>query len=647
MIKRISIYFLFFVTIFLSVFPAHSNECDHLGAFDQNSCTQVWNQWSHCGDHVWIYAEAMPQKKIYTRWNENCEISLSEFESRFVSCRIDLLRRCHAVFQDGGEEGAGEWTSAGTSSYSQNSHITWNNIEEPLTYGFLTLETVLYDFQNSPTAPRNIQAHQTLVTHFQLEQGRQQIENQIFEIKKQNEAFETHLENVKQEYKELRNEVEVELNKYQENSLESLRQRFREEKKLFKDYLDKLQLENNTPIHVSDHVSETPIASDAQEFTTKLASLYENKNLEELIRVLHETEIELSYLRSQKLPQPVAQYLSLRESVLSQYLNTDGIITFLLDTPEFFPIGTLQSDKNTPEGQEIRYQINRGIVAHHLIQSQPTEHDRVSLAMAFLGGADQAASQEEIALAHSLLNTGKILIDIALGLIPVVGEIYDVSNIIKGILTGHDLLGNPMDGWDYVLNTFSVMVPFLSASHLKLAKQGFKLRETLVHNPLPKSGRFSRVISEDVYKQYIDMPRNSLQKQGSRAFITATDDLENIQKHEDIIKRLGFDGSSPRYKELQNSPLYELEIIPKNEKAIEQFGLRTPIVSDYDNFIGRGLTSGGAREWDMKNMDFIQDARTGEKLLFPEGYIRKHLNEPLNPQDALGTLRVKRMINKP
>jgi len=36
-------------------------------------------------------------------------------------------------------------------------------------------------------------------------------------------------------------------------------------------------------------------------------------------------------------------------------------------------------------------------------------------------------------------------------------------------------------------------------------------------------------------------------------------------------------------------------------------------------------------------------------VLFPEGYVRSKqiLNESPNPQDALGTLRVKRVINKP
>ena len=138
-------------------------------------------------------------------------------------------------------------------------------------------------------------------------------------------------------------------------------------------------------------------------------------------------------------------------------------------------------------------------------------------------------------------------------------------------------------------------------------------------------------------------------KQGSRPFITATEDLEHIKGHDEMIKRLGFDGDFPEYKKLQSSPLYELEIIPKNEKAMEQFGLRTPIVSDYDNFIGRGRTSGGAREWDMKNQDFALNPNTGDRLLFPEGYVKKkqRIREPINPDEALGTLRVKRVINKP
>ena len=208
------------------------------------------------------------------------------------------------------------------------------------------------------------------VTLSQLDKGKQRIEKQIFELKKQNEAFEAHLEQTQEEHKTILNEVELE-NLDQENQLESLQQRFKEEEKIFQDYLDKLKLENNNPIHVS----ETPVTSDAQEFKTNLISLYENKKFEELYNALHETEIELSYLRSQKLPQPIAQYLSLREEILSQYLNEDGIIKFLPDSPEFFPVGTLQSDKNSPEGQEIRHQINRGIIAYHTIHGQLAEED--------------------------------------------------------------------------------------------------------------------------------------------------------------------------------------------------------------------------------------------------------------------------------
>ncbi len=256
-----------------------------------------------------------------------------------------------------------------------------------------------------------IEAHQTLVTRLKLEQGWQKFENQIFELKKKNEAFDSHLEQLKQEHTTINNEIEAEINK-PENSLESLQERFKAEKKLFKDYLDKLQLEINNPTHVP----ETPITSDAQEFTTKLANLYENLNLEELIHVLHETEIELSYLRSQKLPQSVAHYLSLREAVLSQYLNEDGIITFLLDTPEFFPIGTLQSDKNTPEGLEIRYQINRGIIAYHNVQAQLAEEDleKKSLLVAacgFLQGADTAVYEGNVQSAWELLHLAGSNID--------------------------------------------------------------------------------------------------------------------------------------------------------------------------------------------------------------------------------------------
>ncbi|MDO8656445.1 MAG: hypothetical protein Q7K45_04355, partial [Nanoarchaeota archaeon] len=406
-----------------NIFPAYSNECDHLGAFDQNSCTQVWNQWSHCGDHVWIYAEAMPQKKIYTRWNENCEISLSEFESRFVSCRIDLLRRCHAVFQDGGEEGAGEWTSAGTSSYSQNSHITWNNIEEPLTYGFLTLETVLYDFQNSPTAPHRVQAYQTSVARWRFDQGIQQIEKQILELNQQNEAFEIKFNEVQHKYRELINEIETEIQKHQEKQLESLREHFQEQRASLNKWVDRLNSERNE----TNNATENSITSEIKDFRSKLTHLHENEKFEELYNLLYKTQVEVSHLKGLRLPERVTQYASLREELLSFYFNEDGIITFLSDTPSFFPSGTLQSDKNSLEGLEIRHQINRGIIAYHNahdVHGQLAEEDLekkslLAAAFGFLRGADSAVYEGNTQSARELLHIAGSIIDTVLGFIPV------------------------------------------------------------------------------------------------------------------------------------------------------------------------------------------------------------------------------------
>ena len=91
--------------------------------------------------------------------------------------------------------------------------------------------------------------------------------------------------------------------------------------------------------------------------------------------------------------------------------------------------------------------------------------------------------------------------------------------------------------------------------------------------------------------------------------------------------------------------LYTKSLYPQNSEALEKPNLQTPIKNEHPNFIGKGKTSGGAREWDMKNLDYAMNPKTNEWHLFPEG-TKELPTEKIDFNNSLGTIEVKRMIPK-
>jgi len=111
----------------------------------------------------------------------------------------------------------------------------------------------------------------------------------------------------------------------------------------------------------------------------------------------------------------------------------------------------------------------------------------------------------------------------------------------------------------------------------------------IVTNPLPRTQRFARAVPVDVAR-LIDAGHTdiTLAKPGDPdVFITAAEDLARYRSQSSVERRLG---------------------LPPGQRAIVTFnydigvgGIASPIWRDYPEFVGGGLTRGGAREWVIPN----------------------------------------------
>jgi hypothetical protein len=75
-------------------------------------------------------------------------------------------------------------------------------------------------------------------------------------------------------------------------------------------------------------------------------------------------------------------------------------------------------------------------------------------------------SPEELA-AELEGSTGLLVIDVAIGLIPVVGDAADISELVYGLITGEDRWGRPVSGTELAVMGLGAVLPFVSGSALR------------------------------------------------------------------------------------------------------------------------------------------------------------------------------------
>jgi hypothetical protein len=127
-----------------------------------------------------------------------------------------------------------------------------------------------------------------------------------------------------------------------------------------------------------------------------------------------------------------------------------------------------------------------------------------------------------------------------------------------------------------------------AASHANEAADALRAAEE-VANPFPRTQRFARAVPENV-AILIESGRTDIplgRPSDADVFITAAEDLARYRTQSSVERRLA---------------------LPPGQRAIVTFkydieagGIATPIRRDYPEFVGRGRTAGGAREWVIPN----------------------------------------------
>lgn len=129
---------------------------------------------------------------------------------------------------------------------------------------------------------------------------------------------------------------------------------------------------------------------------------------------------------------------------------------------------TLQSSKFTDMGRQIRKTLNRALSA--LAPSSPTEAiETMNMSISFTLGADLAFADGDLVSADRLLKNGLVVLDLGLGLLPIVGAVNDALQIGFGMFTGNDYTGQRMAAGDYALRAAGVVlwaVPVVGAIRL-------------------------------------------------------------------------------------------------------------------------------------------------------------------------------------
>jgi len=130
------------------------------------------------------------------------------------------------------------------------------------------------------------------------------------------------------------------------------------------------------------------------------------------------------------------------------------------------------------------------------------------------------------------------------------------------------------------------------ASHADEAAEALKAVENVaeITNPLPKTQRFARAVPEDVARKIeAGFTNVTLARPGDPdVFITAAEDLARYRTQSAVESRLALPSGPQR-------------AVVTFKYDWEAGGIASPILRNYPEFIGGGITAGGAREWVIPN----------------------------------------------
>jgi|GEM_PF-1886495 len=158
------------------------------------------------------------------------------------------------------------------------------------------------------------------------------------------------------------------------------------------------------------------------------------------------------------------------ERIYSDYFDDNGLVNFHVVSPNTAAFArhvgdSLQTSPHTPQGREIRYQLNRGFVAASE-SSTPGKKAEAWGAISLIVGADQAYADGASKDARYLLRLGASILDVALGFVPVVGTANDLAQLVHGMATGYDYTGERMTSADYALRGVGLVAGIVGAGSI-------------------------------------------------------------------------------------------------------------------------------------------------------------------------------------
>jgi hypothetical protein len=187
----------------------------------------------------------------------------------------------------------------------------------------------------------------------------------------------------------------------------------------------------------------------------------------------------------------------------------------------------------------------------------------------------------------SLLNIGALVVDVGAAVLPFVPA--GVGMVVRGgraAKAGIELATHVDEAADVG------RIVAEAASHADEAVDVLKAVENVaeITNPLPRTQRFARAVPEDVARKIeAGFTNVTLARPGDPdVFITAAEDLARYRTQSAVESRLALPSGPQR-------------AVITFKYDWEAGGIASPILRNYPEFIGGGITAGGAREWVIPN----------------------------------------------
>ena len=292
----------------------------------------------------------------------------------------------------------------------------------------------LYDLKHSQFSPEQIEAGQDAMMQASLSGFQERFNTTISNYKTLNETFERDFNEMIAARQEIRSNMDHQLSVAEAKMISTFNQKIEEETKSYQQLLE-----------VSKTISNKPTLGDlalqratrvTNELAAQLKILHQTQQQKALHTKLEELEVEIALLsEAENLPAPMVLYLEQIKAIQAVYESND------------FPTeasSTLQSPAESAEGISVRAQLSEIQQARATIPSdQQQAHELIDVAELATKTADtnfyigeKEVGNYFLSLGQTLLKTATMGVDIALSVLPGIGDARDFYELT----TGKDLM---------------------------------------------------------------------------------------------------------------------------------------------------------------------------------------------------------------